>query len=76
MPYLGSGVARVPHEQIKEACLHYKTYDSANFARYLKSFSSEISGDKSAGYTLTARGLNDATEKIKSILQPGKDSPA
>lgn len=67
--YLGSGVARVSHEQIKEACLHYDAWDAGNFAANLKTFTADISGTKEAGYTLTARGLTSATETIKSLLE-------
>ena len=70
--YLGSGAARITHEQIKEACLHYDAYDSTNFSKYLKSLSSEISGTKEAGYTLSARGLTAGTELVKEILAPKK----
>ncbi|THJ12076.1 MAG: hypothetical protein CAF43_005320 [Nitrospira sp. CG24C] len=65
--YLGTGVARFTHEQMKEACLHYKAFDSTNFSLYFKSFSSEVSGSKDAGYTLTARGIANATEMVKTI---------
>src|ERR1700731_4194300 len=33
--YLSNGAARVTHEQVKEACLHYDAYDSPNHAKYL-----------------------------------------
>jgi hypothetical protein len=66
--YLGTGVARVTYEQLKEACVHYDAYDSINFATHLKSFASEASGTKAAGYTLTARGITNATEMIKSLV--------
>lgn len=70
--YLGTGVARFTHEQLKEACLHYDAFDAANFAINFKSLSSEISGSKDAGYALTARGVANATEMVKTISQPGK----
>jgi hypothetical protein len=66
--YLGTGVARISYEQLKEACLHYNAYDRPNFARYLKSFAADVGGTKDAEYTLTARGLNAATELIKGML--------
>lgn len=66
--YLGTGAARVSFEELKEACLHYNAYDGSNFATYLRSFAAEIGGTKEAGFTLTARGLNAATELIKTIL--------
>jgi hypothetical protein len=66
--YLGSGVPRVTHEQLREACVHYDAYDGANFATHLKSFAAEASGTKSSGYTLTARGITNATEMIKSLV--------
>ena len=68
--YLGSGAARISHQQIKETCLHYDAYDSPNFAAYLKDFASEITGTKQSGYTLTARGLAAATELAKEMTQP------
>ena len=68
--YLGTGAARFTQEQIKEACLHYDAFDAANFAFHLKSLSSEVSGNKETGYTLTPRGLANATELVKTITQP------
>jgi hypothetical protein len=65
--YLSSGVARMTHEKIKEACLHYDAFDSPHFARQLKDFSSEVTGTKESGYTLTARGLTVATEIIRKL---------
>jgi hypothetical protein len=65
--YLGTGAARVTHEQIKEACLHYDAFDVANFAVNLRSLSGEVSGTKEAGYTLTPRGLASATEMVKAL---------
>ncbi len=67
--YLSTGVARVSHEQLKEACLHYDAFDPANFATHMKDFAAEASGTKESGYTLTARGLTAATEIIKSIVK-------
>lgn len=66
--YLSTGAARVAHEQLKEACLHYDAYDGGNFATHLRSFSAEASGTKESGYTLTARGLTNATEIIKNLV--------
>lgn len=68
--YLGSGTPRMTYEQLKEACLHYNAYDMGNFASYLRSFSADAGGTKEAGYTLSARGLNSATELIKQMLGP------
>jgi|SRR5581483_1345337 len=68
--YLSSGAARVSHDQVKEACLHYDAYDSTNFATYLKRFAPDVGGTKESGYTLTPRGLTRATEVIKSLLAP------
>ena len=65
--YLSTGAARVTHEQLKEACLHYDAYDGANFATHLKSFSAEAAGTKESGYTLTPRGLTNATEIIRKL---------
>ncbi|MDB6095533.1 MAG: hypothetical protein JWM32_3095 [Verrucomicrobia bacterium] len=65
--YLASGVARVSHEAAKEACSHYNAFDSANFARHLKGFASEIGGAKESGYTLTPRGLASGVEVITAM---------
>lgn len=67
--YLASGAARITQEQIKEACLHYDAFDAANFATNLKSFAPELSGSKASGFTLTARGLTNATELVKGLTQ-------
>jgi hypothetical protein len=68
--YLGTGVARFTHEQMKEACLHYDAFDAGNFAIYFKSLLSEVAGNKETGYTLTPRGLAAATEMVKTISEP------
>jgi hypothetical protein len=65
--YLSTGVARVTHDQIKEACLHYDAFDGPNFAKHLKEFSAEVSGSKESGYALTPRGLTVATEIIREL---------
>jgi hypothetical protein len=70
--YLSSGAARVTHEQIKEACLHYDAYDGGNFAAYIRAMAAEISGAKESGYTLSARGLTSATELLKGLTETGK----
>jgi hypothetical protein len=68
--YLGGGVARFTHEQVKEACLHYGAYDSGNFATHLRSFAGDVSGDATGGYALTTRGLASATEMVKGMSGP------
>ena len=70
--YLSSGVPRISAEQIKEACLHYDAFDSNNHAKYLKNMSTEVTGGKSSGYSLTARGITAGTELIRGLL--GADS--
>jgi hypothetical protein len=68
--YLGSGAARVTHDKVKEACVHYDAYDATNFAKYLKALAPEVSGGKELGYTLTARGLANAAAVVKGMLTP------
>jgi hypothetical protein len=70
--YLGSGVARITHEALKEACSHYGALDSPNFATYMKEFSAEVSGSKESGYTLSARGLVSGAELIKEMKEKKK----
>lgn len=69
--YLGTGTARSTHEQIKEAALHYDAFDSSNFAAYLKTMAADVAGSKD-GYTLTARGLVNATEMVKALIKDNK----
>lgn len=66
--YLGTGIAKFTHEQMKEACLHYDAFDAGHFANLLKSFSPDVSGGKDIGYTLTARGLSEATALVKEMM--------
>ncbi len=66
--YLGTGAARISHEQFKEACIHYDAYDVSNFAAYMNSFAAEAGGTKETGYSLTARGLAAGTELLKSLI--------
>jgi hypothetical protein len=67
--YLGSGVARFTHADLKETCLHYDAYDVANSTSYMKSFASEVSGSAKTGYTLSARGLASATDLVKALVR-------
>lgn len=68
--YLGAGVARFTHEQMKEACLHYDAFDAANFALYFRGLAGEVTGGKSGGYALTPRGMANATEIVKGMTSP------
>jgi replicative DNA helicase len=65
--YLGTGIARFTHDQVKEALTHYDAFDSTNFASYFKTFAVDVAGNKSSGYTLTARGLTNATALLKEM---------
>jgi hypothetical protein len=86
--YLSTGVARVTHDKVKEACLHYDAWDSDNFARYLRNLSREVGGNRESGYMLTAAGLTAAgltaagltaagltaaTEMIKELFNRGDE---
>lgn len=72
--YLGTGATRFTHEQLKEACLHYKAYDAINVSTYMKSIASEVSGNARSGYMLTTRGIASATDAIKQMVRPEKAS--
>jgi hypothetical protein len=65
--YLGTGAARFTHEQVKETCLHYDAWDGPNFASIFKSMAADVSGGKDSGYTLTAKGISEATNLVKSM---------
>lgn len=66
--YLASGAARFAHKDVKETLLAYDAFDAANFAKFLRGLSAEISGSKDTGYSLVARGLASATAMVKQIL--------
>ena len=65
--YLGSGSPRFTFDQVKEALVHYDGFDSSNFAAFFKTLAAEVSGSKESGYTLTARGLTNATALLKEM---------
>lgn len=65
--YLGTGASRFSQESLKETALHYDAYDATNFAAHVKSMTADISGTKDTGYSLTPRGLANATELVKSL---------
>ena len=66
--YLGSGVARVNFDDLKQVASHYDAYDAPNFAINMKSFSKEVNGSKEAGFTLTPSGLTEAAELIGEMI--------
>ncbi|MEZ5283890.1 MAG: hypothetical protein R2712_03575 [Vicinamibacterales bacterium] len=61
---LNGGTARITHDRLKQASVDYNADAGTNFAKHMKSFASEVSGSKEAGYTLTTKGLNSAKELI------------
>jgi hypothetical protein len=65
--YLGSGAARVDNNKLKQAAGHYGADPERNMWNYIKSLASEVSGSSASGFTLTARGMNSATELIKEL---------
>jgi hypothetical protein len=69
--YLSSGVPRFTFEQLKEACLHYDAYDTTNHSTNVKSLSADVAGSRESGFTLTARGLTNATKLIKELTSSG-----
>jgi hypothetical protein len=66
--YIGTGAARFTHQQVKEACVHYGAFDATNFAAQIKGFSGTVSGSKETGYSLTPRGLAEATTLISGMI--------
>ena len=66
--YLSSGAARVSDDKLREACAHYDAYDVTNFTKQLKAIAAEATGTRESGYTLTARGIAQATELIRQML--------
>lgn len=66
--YLGTGTAHFTNDSIKETCMHYDAYDASNFAKILKKMASEVAGGKDGGYTLTAKGIAEASLLIKELI--------
>jgi hypothetical protein len=66
--YLGTGVPIITDDNLRQTCLHYNCFDATNYAKYIKAFGSEITGNKQSGYTLNARGMTQATEIIKKAV--------
>ena len=62
-------MARITHDEIKEACVHYDAYDSPNHAKTLKAMAPELSGSKENGYRLTAKGITAATAVLGEMIQ-------
>jgi len=71
--YLGTGAAKVTYEQLKEASLHYDAFDATNAAAHLKAFSSDFTGSKTTGYTLSPRGLTQGIAIVKRMIDNQKD---
>lgn len=65
--YIGSGAARISDDKLREACGHYGAYDSTNFSKQIISLGAEVTGNKESGYTLTSRGVTEATKLIKQL---------
>ncbi len=66
--YLASGQPRFTHEQAKQVSEHYDAWDKINSSTYIRTLSAEVGGTAASGYTLTARGLTEAVELIKSMI--------
>jgi hypothetical protein len=65
--YLSGGVARVDPKKLRQAAGHYGVDPENNMWNYVQSMSAEVSGSMSSGFTLTARGLNAATELVREL---------
>lgn len=72
--YLSSGAPRIDNEKLREAAKHYDADVGGNFATYLKTWASEVSGSRAEGnLTLTTRGLNSAKDLIKQMSVQERD---
>lgn len=65
--YLGSGTPKFEHKKLREAYTHYDADPAGNLTTYIKDLASDVSGSAAAGYTLTSRGLNSATDLVKQM---------
>lgn len=63
---LSTGESSFADEDARKLCEHFGCYDSTNHSRYVKAIGSRITGSKSAGWKLTAPGLEAAADLIKS----------
>lgn len=69
--YLSTGIARIPHDKLRETAGHYKALDT-NFAKNMKRLASDVVGTQAGGFTLTTRGLSAAGDLIKEMTTPKK----
>lgn len=68
---MASGTFTCALEDLRQMCLHYNCYDSANFAATLKSNSTLFKGRKKGeDLELSAAGMKRAAETIKKISVP------
>jgi hypothetical protein len=65
---LTTGEFRFEDDVVRTTCKHYDAYDLNNFSNALKAMSSEVTGNKESGYSLTPRGQKAAADLLKQVL--------
>lgn len=63
--YLTTGDASFSDEDARKLCVHFGCYDKGNHSKYLADLKNRVHGSKSAGWKLTAPGLEAAAELLK-----------
>jgi len=63
--FLRSGEASFSDQEARAQCQHFGCYDHTNHAKIYKAFGNRITGSKSAGWKLTAPGINAAGALLK-----------
>jgi hypothetical protein len=70
--YLHSGDRKFADEPARETCAQHDAYDGANHAATMREMKSELTGDKSNGWTITWPGLKKGAAIVKEIAAGSK----
>jgi hypothetical protein len=63
--FLTTGDASFSDDDARKLCDHFGCYDKGNHSKYLADLKNRVTGSKSAGWKLTAPGLDAAAELLK-----------
>jgi hypothetical protein len=67
---MSTGDASFTDEQARALCLHFGCYDRGNYRTFVNGLGNKVTGSKSTGWKLTAPGLGEVAELIKSQASP------
>lgn len=70
--YLQTGERTFSDEPARAACETHSAYDQSNHAATMREMTSELTGDKKVGWTITMPGLKKAAALVKEITAGSK----